>query len=86
MSTGTPTRQERGVNIQKDATGNIIITGEGNMVVFQTLYQQDISPTVTPIAMDHNPYKGLDAFTEQDSIETSRSKGGLLQQPRPLEQ
>jgi hypothetical protein len=61
------TTDARSVSIQQDATGNVIITGEGNLVVFQSAHQLEPEQTKPRSAIGPNPYKGLDAFTEQDA-------------------
>ncbi len=65
--------QDRSVGIGRDATGNAIISGDGNIVVVQNITQQAV-PAVAET--DHaestsdigpNPYKGLVSFDENDA-------------------
>jgi hypothetical protein len=63
----------RNVTIGKDAVGNTIITGDGNIVIIKTSQTLDIiSPkpdsTDAPVAATSaNPYRGLGFFTEKDA-------------------
>lgn len=56
----------RHIQIGRDAVGNTLITGDGNVVVIQTTHAlEEEQPEPTPIGP--NPYKGLSAFDENDA-------------------
>ncbi len=60
---------ERSVTIERDAVGNILLTGDGNQVTIVQLsagatWQEKPSQ---PGRLAPNPYKGLAAFTEEDA-------------------
>jgi|GEM_PF-424261 len=64
---GTSPGEDRSIQIGQDANGNAIITGDGNVVIFQTarVIREEAVATVT--AVGPNPYKGLLAFSEEDA-------------------
>jgi len=56
---------DRHLQIGGDADGNIVITGDSNVVILQTsrpLEPEPVAPAIGP-----NPYQGLSAFTEKDA-------------------
>src|SRR5436305_3863505 len=54
---------QKQVTIGRDATGSLIITGDGNVVVIQRAITEVSSST----ALGPNPYRGLLAFGEQNA-------------------
>jgi hypothetical protein len=59
---------ERNVTISQDAHGNVILTGDANVVVVQQLQAvPELEPSPTPGEVGPNPYKGLEAFQEEDA-------------------
>src|SRR5262245_45401310 len=57
---------ERTISIGRDASGNVLVTGDGNVVVVQTTRTLAVA-TELPVAPDigPNPYRGLEAFREE---------------------
>ena len=66
MEEGSPS-ENRSIKIGKDAIGNAILSGNGNIVIFQASRQVKEEETVVPEEIGQNPYKGLLAFDEEDS-------------------
>lgn len=60
---------DRSVDVGRDAIGNAIITGNGNIVVVRSVAAPAEEPPRKPAAdeIGPNPYKGLLAFHEQDA-------------------
>ena len=55
----------RRIEIGRDAVGNTIITGDGNVVVIEAVRRLP-DPQAARIRLGPNPYKGLAAFDEDD--------------------
>jgi hypothetical protein len=55
----------RRIEIGRDAVGNTIITGDGNVVVIEAVRRLP-DPQAAPTRLGPNPYKGLAAFDEDD--------------------
>src|SRR6266540_884539 len=58
---------ERNVTIGRDANDNVIITGDGNVVIVQTTSLLEVA-TAAPVAwreIGPNPYRGLEVFREE---------------------
>jgi hypothetical protein len=58
---------ERKIAISRDANDNVIITGDGNLVVVQAVRSLDIAAE-TPAPQQEigaNPYRGLEVFREE---------------------
>ncbi|HKQ05779.1 MAG TPA: GH25 family lysozyme [Blastocatellia bacterium] len=86
------TNDARQVRIGRDANDNVIITGDSNVVIFQTArVLEPEGPAAVP-EIGPNPYKGLAAFQEKDAnfffgreelIKHLRAKFGELHEPQP---
>lgn len=78
-------QSNRGIRIQESAVGSAIVSGDGNTIymIHQTTPPQPEAPADPPAQLGPNPYKGLAAFTEQDS---DRYFGREAQVERPWEE
>ncbi|MFY9976210.1 MAG: ATP-binding protein, partial [Chromatiaceae bacterium] len=56
----------RSIEIGRDAAGNTIITGDGNVVVIEAV-QRLAEPPAPVTALGPNPYQGLAAFDQGDA-------------------
>ncbi len=64
----TPHEFDRSIGIARDAIGNAIISGDGNVVVIQTSTPEiPEQPPPSETGVGPNPYKGLLAFHEEDA-------------------
>jgi len=58
---------KRGVAIGRDAHGNTILSGDGNVVIIHQLRSLEAEEVPAEPPLGPNPYKGLEAFTEADA-------------------
>src|SRR5689334_23960971 len=59
----------KNISIVRDATGNVLITGDSNIVVIQTSHAVELKEATDYSRIGPNPYKGLAAFREKDANE-----------------
>lgn len=83
---------DRRVNIGEDAIGNAIISGDGNIVIVQTVHERKVDePPAVPAdsELGPNPYVGLSAFHEEDAnrfFGREKLVGRLWERLRDLQQ
>ena len=62
-----PGKTQTSVQLSHDVTGNTIVSGGGNVVIFQSDMTRQQARKPIGVSLGDNPYKGLAAFDEQDA-------------------
>jgi len=58
--------QDRNIQIEGNVDGSIVISGDGNVVIFKNIHTR-IKEVSKPLSIGPNPYKGLEAFESKDA-------------------